>query len=125
MAGFYGGPKGSSFEIKKIYDSYESLKKAAENFQGENLNLGDWVTIDYPETSGFNMFLGYHSSLWQVCSTIDFPNWQQDSQKNEKIKDTNLFFRLINKGFGEGYTGQNINVAMGGNASTVKALLQK
>lgn len=124
MAGFYGGPRGASFEIKKIYNSYDSLKDAAQNFGIEGLHLGDWVTIDYPISSGFNIYLGYHSSLWQICSTFDFPNWDEFTE-NIGIKGTNLFFRLINKGFGEGYGGSSINVAMGGNASTIAEMLKE
>lgn len=130
MSGFYGGARGASFEIKKSYSSYDSLVQSANNGDAlgvDQLKLGDWVCIDYPSTAGFNVFLGYHGSLWQVCSTIDYPDWE-DLEGSIKIgnDDIYLFFRLINKGFGLGFSGESIRVATGGNAHTVaETLLNK
>ena len=123
MSGFYGGLKGADFRIKKVYNSYEELKNAANNFTGENLNLGDWVSINYSNFEGMSIFLSYHASLWQVCSSIEH-NLNSNSA-NININD-NLFFRLIHSGLGVG-VGEEVNslrVANGGDAQTVKRELE-
>ena len=109
MNSFYGGPKGASFEIKKIFNNYEELKNWEEYYTP---NLGDWVMISYLQES-FDILQPYHSSLWQVSSKIDFPNWKQNSE-NIEINE-GLFFRLINRGFGSNY---NTTLVINGGSST-------
>lgn len=112
MTGFYGGPRGASFEIKKTYDSFSDLY-AVETIAGEGLQNGDWVMISCPP--GKVIFGNYQASLWQVTSIIDYPYEESKIDKDKKkilnpktgvglfgikTNDTYLYFRLINSGFG-------------------------
>ena len=133
MSGFYGGPRGASFEIKKTYDSYSTLQKVS-SMKEEGLQNGDWVMISCPP--GKVIFGNYQASLWQVTSTVDYPYEEKYStitgSDNKLIlrpegglfgikinKDPYLYFRLINSGFGSNTTtGSGDELIIFGGSST-------